>query len=64
MASYEQINDLAKNHTSWDRYFIGYLGSHWRVSAWVVVEHCRKTVFTNMLHIIFDCSIFVVLGKQ
>ena len=30
----------------------------------MIVEHCLKTVFTNMLHIIFNWSIFVVLGKQ
>ena len=30
----------------------------------MTVEHCRKTVFTNILHIIFDCSIFVVSGRE
>ena len=30
----------------------------------MIVEHCLKTVFTNMLRIIFDCCIFVVSGKQ
>ena len=30
----------------------------------MTVEHCRKTVFTNMLHNIFNCSIFAVSGKQ
>lgn len=51
---------MAKNHSGRNRYPVGYLGSYRRISAWVIVEHCRKTVFTSMLHNIFDCSNFVV----
>lgn len=29
----------------------------------MIVEHCRKAVFTNILHIVFDWSIFVVSGR-
>lgn len=64
MASYEQVNNLAKNHTGWDRYLVGYLGSYRRFSAWVIVEHCLKAVFTNILHNIFVWSIFVVPGRE
>lgn len=30
----------------------------------MIVEHCRKAVFTNILHIVFDWSIFVVPGRE
>ena len=55
---------MAKNYTSRNRYLVGYLGSYWRISTWVIVEHCLKAVFTNILHIIFDCFIFVVPGRE
>ena len=30
----------------------------------MIIEHCLKTVFTNILHIVFDWSIFVVSGRE
>lgn len=29
-----------------------------------MLDNCRKTVFTNMLRIIFDCTKFVAPGRQ
>lgn len=55
---------MAKDHTSWDRHLVGYLGSYRRISTWVAVKHCRKAVFTNILHIIFDCYNFDAPGRE
>lgn len=29
-----------------------------------MLETCRKTVFTNMLHVILDCSNFAKPGRE
>lgn len=29
----------------------------------MIIKHCRKAVFTNILHIVFDWSIFVTPGR-